>query len=128
MSKQRNNHYTAAQFLAAIPGSGGIVSTIARRVGCTWHTARKYIDLYTTVKKSYDDECESVIDMAEGVLLKGIKDGDTADAKWYLARKGKQRGYAERQEITGADGEAVKLDATLKRSLERAYGNGNDKH
>ena len=29
---------------------------------------------------------------------------DSADAKWYLARKGKSRGYVERSEITGADG------------------------
>jgi len=28
--------YTAEQFIKAIPGSGGIISTIARRVGCGW--------------------------------------------------------------------------------------------
>ena len=103
MSKNGNNHYTAAQFITAIPKSGGIVSTIAKRIGCTWHTAKKYIDTMPTIKAAYDAECESVIDMAEGVLLKGIESGDTADAKWYLTRKGKHRGYAERQEITGAE-------------------------
>ena len=99
-----NGKYTAKVFIDAIPKTGGIISTIAARVGCDWHTAKKYITTKPTIKAAYDAECESVIDMAEGVLLKGIESGDTADAKWYLTRKGKHRGYAQRQEITGADG------------------------
>jgi hypothetical protein len=102
--------YTAQDFIAAIPGTGGIVSVIARKVGCDWHTADKWVRTKPTVKKAYDDECEAVLDMAEGVLMKGIKEGDTADAKWYLTRKGKQRGYAERQEITGAEGDRLKVN------------------
>ena len=47
--------------------------------------------------------------MAESVLLKNIKDGDSADAKWYLSRKGKSRGYVERSEVTGAEGEAIPI-------------------
>jgi hypothetical protein len=96
--------YTAAQMIAAIPSSGGIVSTIAKRVGCDWHTVKTFIDTYPTVKAAYDNECEKVLDMAESVLLKNIENGDSADAKWYLSRKGKRRGYVERSEVTGADG------------------------
>lgn len=33
----------------------------------------------------------------------------------------------QRQEITGADGQAVKVDATFERALDRAYGNGDEK-
>jgi len=90
--------FTAKQFIDAIPGSGGIVTTISKRVGCTWHTAKKYINEYVTVKAAYDDECEAILDLAESTVLKNIKDGDSADAKWYLSRKGKSRGYVERQE------------------------------
>ena len=91
--------FTAKQFIDAIPGSGGIVTTISKRVGCTWHTAKKYINEYVTVKAAYDDECEAILDLAESTVLKNIKDGDSADAKWYLSRKGKPRGYADKQEI-----------------------------
>ena len=105
MSKNGNNHYSAAQFINAIPGSGGIVTTIAKRVGCQWHTARKYIDTMPTVKAAYDDECETILDLAEGTVLKNIKGGDSSDAKWYLTKKGKHRGYVDgRHEVTGADG------------------------
>jgi len=109
--------YTAKQFIDAIPGTGGIVSTIADRVGCKWHTARKYIEEYPTVKEVYNEEIERVIDLAEGVLIQNIqtaarqakagRDVDTGDVKWFLSRKAKSRGYVERQELTGADGGAV---------------------
>jgi len=109
--------YTAKQFIDAIPGTGGIVSTIADRVGCKWHTARKYIEEYPTVKDVYNEEIERVIDLAEGVLIQNIqiaakqakagRDVDTSDVKWFLSRKAKSRGYVERQEVTGAEGSHI---------------------
>lgn len=101
--------YTTQIFIEAIPGTGGIISAIARKVGCDWDTARTWINKYPTVKIAYDNECETVLDMAESTVLKSIKDGDTQDAKWYLSKKGKHRGYAERVEVTGADGEPFKV-------------------
>lgn len=91
--------YTAAQFINAIPGTGGIISAIAKRVGCEWSTAKKYIETYPTIKAAYDNECEAVTDMAESVLITSIKNGDSADAKWWLTRKGKARGFSGKLEI-----------------------------
>lgn len=102
-----SNLYHAKQFVEAMPGTGGIISTIAKRVGCDWQTARKYIRTMPTVQKAYDAECEAIIDMAESVVIKKIQSGDSADAKWYLTKKGKQRGYVDRQEITGKDGKDI---------------------
>jgi len=114
-----NGNYTAQQFIDAIPGSGGIVSTIAARVGCAWNTAKKYIDEYATVAKAYQDEQERALDRAESVVFGNIalalkalqaegrtEQVDSSDAKWLLARKGKERGYVERvqQEHSGPDG------------------------
>jgi len=31
------------QFIDAIPGSGGIITTIAKRVGCSWNTAKNIL-------------------------------------------------------------------------------------
>ena len=104
------NLYTAKKFIDAIPGSGGIISTIAKRVGCEWSTAKKYIYEYPTVLQAYQDECEAVTDMAESVLIKSIREGDSADAKWWLSRKGRNRGFVERTELTGADGGAVQVE------------------
>jgi hypothetical protein len=104
-----NNQFKAHQFIKAIPGTAGIVSAIARKVGCDWHTAKKYIDAYPTIKQAYDDEVESNLDLAESVVMGNIKlaaeeqeageRADTSDAKWYLSKKGKHRGFTDRQEI-----------------------------
>jgi len=107
--------YRARDFIAAIPGSAGIISTIAQHVGCAWHTAKKWTDDSPTVRAAYLDECEKVTDMAEGVVLRSIKKGDVHTAKWYLTMKGRERGYAktERREVGGLDGEVLKAYVTI---------------
>lgn len=76
-----------------LPSSGGIISTICQRVGCDWHTAKEYITKDPDVKQAYEDEIERVKDLCESTLLNSIIGGDTNDAKWWLARKAKERGF-----------------------------------
>jgi len=90
--------FTAQQFIEAIPGTGGIITAIARKVGCSWHTAKKYIDNYATIQRAYQDECESILDLAEAKVISAIKDGDSQMIRYYLSTKGKRRGYSERHE------------------------------
>ena len=108
MSKAR---YTVADFEPHIPGSGGIISTIAKRVGCEWNTARKRIDESPKLTEMYNAEREGILDMAESVILQSIKAGDTQDAKWVLSRLGKGRGFADKveTEVTGQDGGAIRV-------------------
>lgn len=101
--------YTAQTFIDAIPGSAGIITTIAKRVGCDWHTAKKYIYGHSTVLEAYEDECQGMGDLAEVELYKLIKSGDLGAIKFYLATKMKARGYVERTEVTGKDGGPLEL-------------------
>jgi len=101
--------YTAKDFLDAIPGSGGIITTIARRVGCAWHTAAKYIDKYVTVRRAVDDEHETMLDIVEGAAFKQARDGDGPMIRYILSTKGKERGYTERHEVTGDRGGPVEV-------------------
>jgi hypothetical protein len=41
------------------------------------------------------------------MLFKLIKEGNVAATIFYLKTQGKQRGYIERQEVTGADGAPI---------------------
>jgi hypothetical protein len=86
---RRKKQYPASDFINAIPGTGGIIATIAKRVGCDWWTAKRAIDRYPSVKAAYEAECETVNDLAESTLIKSIKDGDVAAAKWWLTKKRK---------------------------------------
>jgi gas vesicle protein len=87
--------------LEAIKDSGGIMSTIARKLGVTWHTADSWIRESGDLMEALKDEKETILDMAESTLLKRIKDGDEQSAKWYLSKIGKLRGYGDSLAIEG---------------------------
>lgn len=92
--------YKAQQFIEAIPGTGGVISAIADRIGCQWHTVRNAIERFPTVKAAYDDEREKVTDLAESVLIKSIEQKNLGSAKWWLTRKGGERGFVEKWDVT----------------------------
>ena len=125
MSQNGNGHngrYTAEQFITAIPGSAAIITTIAARVGCAWHTVRSYIDKYPTVREAFEDEQQKIVDLAESVVIKAMRDdNDVGTARWYLSTRGKDRGYTERTELTGKDGGPVTF-RDFDSALKRAYG------
>lgn len=108
----KHGYYLVEQFIAAIPGTGGIISTIAKRVGCAWNTAKKYCTKFATVKCVYDDECARVLDLAEGKVIEAIHKGDGVMIRYYLSTKGKHRGYVLRQEMAGPDGGPVPIRIT----------------
>ena len=116
-----HNHYKVGDILPHIPGSGGIITVIARRVGCAWGTIRKHINDSPTLEKAYQDELESALDVAENIIFdnirlarneqaEGKKIVDSGDARWFLATKGKGRGFTQRTEVdarTTVKGEMV---------------------
>ena len=125
MTKNGNGHngrYTAAQFITAIPGTGGIITSIAKKIGCEWHTAKRYITKYPTIAQAYNDEANAVLDMAEVEMIKAMKDGELSALKFYLKTKGKHRGYVERQEhrIVNED----ELDRAIEREMAKLAGSG----
>jgi len=103
--------YTAKQFIAAIPGTGGFIIAIAKRVGCVRHTAAKYIRKYATVQQAVEDEREAMLDSIEAEAYKQAKSGDSAMIRYILSTKGKSRGYVERQEVSGPDGGPIQFRA-----------------
>lgn len=60
----------------------------------------------TVIESSEPDEV--FVDYAEKALIGKIKKGDTAAIIFALKSKGKHRGYVERQELTGKDGQEIK--------------------
>lgn len=77
--------YTVEQFTKAIEGSGGIVSAIAKAVGCSWVTAKRYIDAHPTVLSAWQAERERISDKAESNIITAIvKDSDLSMSVWWL--------------------------------------------
>lgn len=91
----RKKSYPKKLVIDAILNSNGIVSTIAQKLNCDWHTADSYIHKWEETIQAYNNETEKVLDFAESKIMESIRKGNTADAKWYLSKKGKSRGYGD---------------------------------
>ena len=105
------NHrrFTTKEVCEAVKGTGGIKMAVARKLGCDRHTVDRYQRLFKSVRKALERERQTTLDLAESVLMVNIKlaaeeqkklhrPTDASDAKWYLARMGKDRGYTEKRE------------------------------
>lgn len=88
-------HFTKQQVLDAISGSGGIISAIAGRLGCGWHTADTAIGKWEETKAAYRDEEQKILDLAESKIVAAIQEGSLDAAKYYLGKKGRKRGYGD---------------------------------
>lgn len=142
MSRASYRRYKAADFEPHIKGSGGIISTIAAKVGCEWETAERWLKSNARLLSLYEAECETVLDVAESVVYGNVQAAaklqadarkagaaaivDSADAKWLLTKKGKRRGYGDESDITlKASGGGVEIK-TIRVHLpaeEEAVGN-----
>lgn len=98
---RRRPRYSKRTVLQAIEGSGGIVSAVAKRLGCDWATARAYIQRWPETQAAFEAERERILDQAETTLYRAIQEGDVQAAKWVLSRLGRHRGYGDHVEVSG---------------------------
>ena len=106
------DRYTAAQVIEAVKGTGGVVATIAKKLGCSWWTAKKYLVRYPTINRAWLDERETMIDNAETGLINAVDSEDAWAIKYTLSTLGKKRGFTERVEVSGEDGGPITLTFT----------------
>lgn len=94
--REVGKRYDITTIKKAISGSKGMVQVVADRLGCEWHTAKRYIEQYEETKIAFQNENESMIDFAESKLFQAISEEDLTAIIFYLKTKGKNRGYIEK--------------------------------
>jgi hypothetical protein len=92
------------EFLEAYDRSLGNVSTACRAVGITRRTFYNWKNGNEVFRQSIEELDAYNLDFAETMLMKHIREGDTTSLIFYLKTKGRERGYVERVEATGANG------------------------
>lgn len=92
------------EFLEAYDRSLGNVSTACRAVGITRRTFYNWKNGNEGFRQSVEELDAYNLDFAETMLMKHIREGDTTSLIFYLKTKGRERGYVERVEATGANG------------------------
>ena len=85
--------------LAAIKDSNGFVTTIAARLHCSWHAADNAIKASAAALQAIKDEEEKTLDFVEGKAINKINEGDGAMIRFYLATKGKKRGFTYEEKL-----------------------------
>jgi hypothetical protein len=93
--------------IEALEKSLGVVTTACKSLGMPRSTFYLWKKSDEEFAAAVQDIAEVAIDFAESHLHKQIKDGNTSATIFYLKTKGKKRGYIERVEHTGADGEPL---------------------
>lgn len=102
---------TKKDFLEAYELSLANISTACKRMGISRQTYYNWLE-DSDFSEQVTNIQEGLLDFAESMLLKKIKEGGTTELIFFLKTKGKKRGYVERQEIAGADGN--KLDVSIE--------------
>lgn len=95
MGGRKKKHYKKSEILTAVKGSGGIITTVAAKLCCDWHTAKANIDRYEETRGAYRDELETGLDLVEGKAFEQARGGDGAMIRFILATKGRARGYGD---------------------------------
>ena len=110
-SKKRDN--TAQRIIEAVRESKGLLTVAAKRAGVTYWTVWKYQRDYPSVAQAVKESQEGLLDLAEAKLYQQINDGNMTAIIFFLKTRGKARGYVERIEQTGENGEAIKVAITV---------------
>lgn len=90
--------------VTAIQQAKGYVSKAADLLGVTTQTIYNYSSKYPDVAEAIQESRESRHDYVESKLFSRIQKEDTTAIIFYLKTQAKQRGWVERQEVTGRDG------------------------
>ncbi|HXG94128.1 MAG TPA: hypothetical protein VNN73_17425 [Blastocatellia bacterium] len=101
--------YTPDQVIEAIRKTKGLVTLAAKSLGCDPDTIRNYARRYKSVSAAIREQRESVTDIAEASLFTAIQQGCAWAVCFYLKTQGRERGYVERRELTGAEGAPIPI-------------------
>jgi hypothetical protein len=93
--------YTAKQVADALTETKGMMFIAAQRLGCTHQTIRNYCARYPSVREVVEAQKGQMVDLAELKLWQSIQNGEAWGITLCLKTIGKDRGYVERQELTG---------------------------
>ena len=107
-------HFTVAQMVAALEETKGMTYLAAKRLGCSHVTVTRYCHKHPAVQAAKDAERGVMIDEAELRLWAAVQAGQPWAIAFCLKTLGRNRGYIERVEQTGADGQPLALTITIR--------------
>lgn len=103
--------FSKEAFEKAIKDSHGVKAAVAAAVGCSRQTVDNYFERWPELVEQMDAARSSLVSKATSALVQDIEnkdsDGHTRAYMFVLKTLGKDEGFVERSEVTGADGAAL---------------------
>jgi transposase-like protein len=100
--------HTKESVLAAINKSRGIKASVASALGCSRQTVDNYLKRWPELKEALDAERSALVAISVSALAADVQNsesrGHQAAYMFVLRTLGKEDGFIERAEVTGADG------------------------
>ena len=116
---QKKREDTARRVIKAIQGSHGLLTLAAEKSGIGYRTICRYVAECPTVSDAVHESKGKMLDFAESKLYQKIAEGDNICLIFYLKCQGKERGYIERSEVTGANGGPVQVENVREKLVTR---------
>ncbi len=107
----RTERYTSEEVINAIR-KGHTALGAAHILGCAPVTVRDYARKYPTIARALQQERRDLVDLSEMSLRGAILRAEGWAVSMTLKTLGKDDGYTERNEITGANGRDLRLMLT----------------
>ena len=112
----RPNRYSPEEVIAALQATKGMLYLAAQQLRCSAETVLSYCRRYPRVAQAKRDARGILLDECELRLWRAIQHDQPWAIAFALKTLGKSRGYTERVESTGRDGEAITLRVVYDQS------------
>jgi len=103
---------TDKQIIKALESTGGFLTQAAKKLGVSYQAIQNRFKRNPKLKAKQEEMRDRQLDFTESKLLKLIGNENLGAICFYLKCQGKHRGWVERQEVTGKDGENIKIIVT----------------
>lgn len=99
-----SKRYSTEQVIEALRATKGMANIAARHLGCHPDTVHNYCKRYPSVAAEKKHQEAELVDTATLQLWSAVQRGDLSAVFFVLKTLGRDRGFAERTEVTGKDG------------------------
>lgn len=97
------------QIIDALMSVNGMVYLAARKLGCTPQTIYNRMAKSGNIKDACENSRGELIDLSEQKLRMAVLNGEPWAVALVLKTLGKKRGYVERTELTGDEGQPISV-------------------
>tara|TARA_R110002167_G_scaffold27673_2_gene94039 strand:+ start:2965 stop:3345 length:381 start_codon:yes stop_codon:yes gene_type:complete len=109
-------------FLEVFETSACNVSVSCKKIGISRNTFYEWKKKDLLFAEAVKDQEEGLLDFAETMLYRAIKEGKTAELIFFLKTKGQSRGYIEKQRIETTTNRPDLSGMTIDELKDLAYG------